>query len=105
MLLLGAVMKLCMADRLDIYVNAVYANIGQHNGTTLFLTSILYTLQIYADFAGYSLMAIGSGKILGIDLQMNFNRPYFSKTVTEFWRRWHMSLTTWFRDYILEFNL
>lgn len=100
MLLLGAVMKLCMADRLDIYVNAVYANIGQHNGTTLFLTSILYTLQIYADFAGYSLMAIGSGKILGIDLQMNFNRPYFSKTVTEFWRRWHMSLTTWFRDYI-----
>lgn len=85
---------------MHIYVNAVYANIGQHNGTTLFLTSILYTLQIYADFAGYSLMAIGSGKILGIDLQMNFNRPYFSKTVTEFWRRWHMSLTTWFRDYI-----
>lgn len=99
-LLWGAVLKLCLADRLGIYVDAVYRNIGNHNGTTLLLASILYTVQIYADFAGYSLMAIGSGKLFGIELPENFRRPYFSKTVTEFWRRWHISLTTWFRDYI-----
>lgn len=99
-LLLGGVIKLCLADRLGIYVDAVYANIAQHNGTTLFLTSVLYTIQIYADFAGYSLMAIGSGRLLGIELQTNFIRPYFAKTVSDFWRRWHISLTTWFRDYI-----
>lgn len=98
--LLGAVMKLCLADRLGIYVDTVYANIGQHNGTTLLFASILYSIQIYADFAGYSLMAIGSGKLLGIELPTNFIRPYFARTVTDFWRRWHISLTTWFRDYI-----
>lgn len=96
----GGVMKLCLADRLGIYVDTVYANISQHNGTTLLFTSVLYTIQIYADFAGYSLMAIGSGKLLGIELSTNFIRPYFAKTITEFWRRWHVSLTTWFRDYI-----
>ncbi|MDD4475982.1 MAG: MBOAT family protein [Eubacteriales bacterium] len=85
---------------MGIYVDAVYGNIAQHNGTTLFLSQVLYTIQIYADFAGYSLMAIGCGKLLGIELQTNFIRPYLSKTVTEFWRRWHISLTTWFRDYI-----
>lgn len=100
LMLVGGVLKLCLADRLGIYVDAVYSNIGQHNGTTLLLTSILYTIQIYADFAGYSLMAIGSGKLLGIDLQTNFVRPYFALSVTDFWRRWHISLTTWFRDYI-----
>ena len=100
LLLLGGVMKLCLADRIGIYVDAVYANIAQHNGTTLLFTSIMYTIQIYADFAGYSLMAIGSGRLLGIELLTNFNRPYFAKTVTDFWRRWHISLTTWFRDYI-----
>lgn len=99
-ILLGGVMKLCLADRLGIYVDAVYANIAQHNGTTLLFTSILYTIQIYADFAGYSLIAIGSGRLLGMDLQVNFLRPYFAKTITEFWHRWHISLTTWFRDYI-----
>ena len=96
----GCLMKLCLADRLGIYVDSVYSNIGQHNGTTLLFTSILYSVQIYADFAGYSLMAIASGKLLGIELPINFKRPYFSKTITEFWRRWHISLTTWFRDYI-----
>lgn len=98
--LLGAVMKLCLADRLGIYVDTVYVNIGQHNGTTLLFASVLYSIQIYADFAGYSLMAIGSGKLLGIELPTNFIRPYFARTVTDFWRRWHISLTTWFRDYI-----
>ena len=96
----GLFMKLCVADRLGIYVDAIYANVTQHNGTTLLFTSILYTLQIYCDFAGYSLMAIGSGRLFGIELQTNFIRPYFAKSVTDFWRRWHISLTTWFRDYI-----
>ena len=100
MILWGLFMKLCVADRLGIYVDAVYANVAQHNGTTLLFASVLYTLQIYCDFAGYSLMAIGSGKMFGIELQTNFIRPYFAKTVTDFWRRWHISLTTWFRDYI-----
>lgn len=100
MLVWGLFVKLCVADRFGIYVDAVYSNLVQHTGVTLFVASILYTLQIYADFAGYSLMAIGLGKMLGIELQTNFNRPYFAKTVTDFWRRWHISLTTWFRDYI-----
>lgn len=100
LILLGAVMKLCLADRLGIYVDAVYANLAQHNGTTLFLASIFYAIQIYADFAGYSLIAIGCGRLLGIELSINFNRPYFAKTLSDFWRRWHISLTTWFRDYI-----
>lgn len=99
-ILIGAMMKLCLADRIGIYVDSVYVNIIQHNGTTLLFTSVLYSVQIYADFAGYSLMAIGSGKLLGINLPENFNRPYFAKTVSEFWRKWHISLTTWFRDYI-----
>lgn len=96
----GAFMKLCVADRLGMYVDAVYGNIANHNGTTLLVTSVAYTLQIYADFAGYSLMAIGCGKMLGIRLQNNFNLPYFSKTITEFWSKWHMSLTGWFKNYV-----
>lgn len=99
-ILFGGILKFCLADRLGIYVDAVYGNLTNHTGTTLFLASILYTIQIYADFAGYSLLAIGFGKLFGIELQTNFVRPYFSRTVTEFWRRWHISLTTWFRDYI-----
>lgn len=100
MLVWGLFVKLCVADRMGIYVDTVYGNLMQHTGTTLLFASVLYTLQIYADFAGYSYMAIGLGKMLGIDLQTNFVRPYLAKTVTEFWRRWHISLTTWFRDYI-----
>ena len=96
----GAFMKLCVADRLGMYVDAVYANIANHSGNTLFFTSIIYTIQIYADFAGYSLMAIGCGKMFGIKLQKNFNLPYFSKTITEFWSKWHMSLTGWFKNYV-----
>jgi len=96
----GAFMKLCVADRLGMYVDAVYGNIANHSGTTMLVTSVAYTLQIYADFAGYSLMAIGCGKMLGIKLQTNFNLPYFAKTITEFWSKWHMSLTGWFKNYV-----
>lgn len=96
----GAFMKLCVADRLGMYVDAVYGNIANHSGTTMLVTSVAYSLQIYADFAGYSLMAIGCGKMLGIKLQTNFNLPYFAKTITEFWSKWHMSLTGWFKNYV-----
>ena len=89
-----------LADRLGIYVDTVYNNFQYYDGATLLVTSIFYSFQIYGDFAGYSLMAIGVGKILGFDLINNFNRPYFSASITEFWRRWHISLSTWLKDYI-----
>lgn len=96
----GLFMKVCVADRLGIYVDTIYSNIDKHSGSSLFLAQLLYTIQIYADFAGYSLMAIGSGRFFGVELTTNFLRPYFATTITEFWRKWHISLTTWFRDYI-----
>ena len=99
-ILWGFFIKLCVADRLGVYVDAVYGNIVQHNGTSLLVASLFYTIQIYCDFCGYSLLALGTGKLLGIELINNFERPYFAKTVTEFWKRWHISLTTWFRDYL-----
>ena len=100
MMLWGYLMKLCLADRLGIYVDAVFSNVDHHNGTTYLLTSILYTIQIYGDFAGYSLMAIGVAKTLGFNLINNFNRPYFSISITDFWRRWHISLSRWLKDYV-----
>ena len=100
MMLWGFLMKLCLADRLGIYVDTVYANIDNHNGTTYLLTSILYTIQIYGDFAGYSLIAIGAARIMGIQLMENFKRPYFATSSKDFWRRWHISLSSWMRDYV-----
>ena len=99
-ILWGAFIKLCIADKLGVFVDTVYGNLSNHNGATFLLTQFLYSIQIYTDFAGYSLIAIGCGNLLGINLQENFRHPYLSKTVTEFWRRWHISLTSWFRDYI-----
>lgn len=100
MMLWGYLMKLCLADRLGIYVDAVFSNVDYHNGTTYLLTSILYTIQIYGDFAGYSLIAIGAARIMGIRLMENFKRPYFATSTKDFWRRWHISLSTWMRDYV-----
>ena len=100
MMLWGYLMKLCLADRLGIYVDAVFSNIDHHNGTTYLLTSILYTIQIYGDFAGYSLIAIGAARVMGVRLMDNFKRPYFATSTKDFWRRWHISLSTWMRDYI-----
>lgn len=94
-LLWGFFLKTVLADRLGIYVDTVYGNYQYYTGLTCLITSILYSFQIYGDFAGYSLMAIGVGRILGFDLINNFNRPYFSVSITEFWRRWHISLSTW----------
>lgn len=100
MMLWGYLMKLCLADRLGIYVDAVFSNLEHHNGTTYLLTSFLYTIQIYGDFAGYSLIAIGAARIMGIRLMENFKRPYFATSTKDFWRRWHISLSTWMRDYV-----
>ena len=99
-MLWGYLMKLCVSDRLGIYVDAVFNNVANHNGTTYFLTSILYTIQIYGDFAGYSLVAIGAARIMGICLMENFKRPYFATSDKDFWRRWHISLSSWMRDYV-----
>ena len=89
-----------MADRLSVYVDTIYGNLAMHNGSSVALAAIFYSIQIYCDFAGYSLMAIGVGRLFGIRLDENFRQPYFAKSIGEFWRRWHISLSTWFRDYV-----
>lgn len=94
-LLWGMFIKLVVADRLGLFVDTVYANYIHYSGATCFVASIFYTLQIYCDFAGYSLMAIGIAKTLGFNLIENFRRPYFAVSVTDFWKRWHISLTRW----------
>ena len=99
-LLWGMFMKVVVADRVALYVDTVFPHYMNYTGMTCFLASILYTIQIYADFAGYSLMAIGVGKTLGFELTENFRRPYFAVSVTDFWRRWHISLSTWLKDYV-----
>ncbi len=100
MLLWGMFMKVVVADRVGLFVNSVYSSYDNYTGLTCLIASILYTVQIYADFGGYSLMAIGVGKALGFELTENFRRPYFAVSVTDFWRRWHISLSTWLKDYI-----
>ena len=100
MLLWGMFMKVVVADRVALYVDTVFPNYMNYTGVTCFVASLLYTIQIYADFAGYSLMAIGVGKTLGFELTENFRRPYFAVSVTDFWRRWHISLSTWLKDYV-----
>ena len=96
----GYFMKLCVADRLASYVDAVYGNIPQHSGSTLLLASVFYSIQIYCDFAGYSFIAIGAARVMGFRLMENFRRPYLAKNIKEFWSRWHISLSSWFRDYV-----
>lgn len=99
-MLWGFFMKLCVANRIGIYVDVIYGNIDHHNGVSLFIAAILYTIQIYCDFAGYSFIAIGAARMLGIQLMENFRRPYFATSIKDFWSRWHISLSTWFRDYV-----
>lgn len=96
----GYFMKLVVGDRAGIYVDTVFGNYSHHNGTSLLLATFMYTIQIYCDFAGYSLIAIGCAKMMGIELMENFRRPYFATSVADFWRKWHISLSTWFRDYV-----
>lgn len=94
-LLWGMFLKVVVADRLGIFVNAVYENYQFHSGIDCFIASVFYSIQIYGDFAGYSLMALGIAKCLGIDLINNFERPYLATSITSFWKRWHISLTQW----------
>lgn len=94
-LLWGMFIKVVLADRLGLFVDTVYANYQNYNGTTCFVASVFYSIQIYGDFAGYSLMAIGVARVLGFDLINNFRRPYLAVSITDFWKRWHISLTRW----------
>lgn len=96
----GLFTKCCIADTFSFYTNNVFDNIISHNTTTIVLAASLFTIQLYADFSGYSNMAIGVAQVMGFKVRENFNRPYFSKNMAEFWRRWHMSLTSWITDYI-----
>lgn len=96
----GLFKKVVIADRLADYINVVYANPEGQSGSTLAIAALFYSFQIYCDFSGYADMAIGSGKILGFELMKNFNLPYCANTIKEFWRRWHISLTTWFTEYV-----
>lgn len=100
LLLWGMFLKLALADRIGLYVDAVYTNYVHYSGAVCLFASIMYTIQIYCDFAGYSLMAIGIAKTLGFDLINNFERPYLAASVTEFWKRWHISLTRWLTTHV-----
>ena len=99
-ILWGLFKKIVVADNCATYVDQVWATYDTQSGSTLLLAAILFTFQIYGDFSGYSDIAIGTAKLFGIQLMRNFNVPYFSRDIAEFWRRWHISLTTWFRDYV-----
>ena len=100
LILWGYFKKLVVADRLAIYVNAIYDNNLQHNGTTLLVATVFYAFQIYADFSGYTDIALGSAKLFGFNLTNNFKRPYFATSIKDFWNRWHITLSVWLRDYI-----
>jgi len=100
LMLWGMFKKIVIADRLSIFVNKVYGNPTDYQGLPLIIATLFFTFQIYCDFSGYSDIAIGSARVMGFDLMKNFDRPYFSKNISEFWRRWHISLSTWFRDYL-----
>ena len=100
LLIWGYFLKIVVADRAALFVAAVYAPESEYEGWFYIIATLLFALQLYGDFGGCSVMAMGTAKILGIDLIDNFNAPYFSQSIAEFWRRWHISLSTWFRDYL-----
>ena len=99
-ILWGFFMKMVIADRAAVFVNTVYNASGEYPGMYLIVATILFSVQIYCDFGGYSQIAIGSAKLLNIDLMENFNTPYLASGCADFWRRWHISLSSWFRDYV-----
>ncbi|MFC1566035.1 MBOAT family O-acyltransferase [Candidatus Neomarinimicrobiota bacterium] len=100
LMLWGFFKKVVIADRVAVIVNQVYNNPNDAAGLPLLIGTYLFAFQIYCDFSGYSDIAIGAAKVFGIDLMQNFRRPYFAKSIREFWQRWHISLSTWFRDYL-----
>jgi alginate O-acetyltransferase complex protein AlgI len=99
-ILWGLFKKMVIADRCAEFVNPIFAHSQTYSGATLALGAFLFAIQIYCDFSGYSDIALGTARLLGIDLLRNFNYPYFSRDIAEFWRRWHISLSSWFRDYL-----
>lgn len=100
MILWGMFLKVVIADRLQLYIDPVFDGFLQESGSSLLMAAILYSIQLYTDFAGYSLMAIGAAATLGYNLKQNFHNPYFSIGITDFWHRWHITLAHWLRDYI-----
>ena len=100
LILWGMFKKVVVADTCAIYVNDVFANCTDYSGSTLMMGAVFFAFQIYGDFSGYSDIAIGTARLFGIKLMTNFKTPYFSRDIAEFWRRWHISLSTWFRDYL-----
>lgn len=100
LILLGLFKKMVIADNCAIIVNDLFASYADHSGSTLLFGAVFFAFQIYGDFSGYSDIAIGTARLLGFDLMKNFNFPYLSRNLSEFWRRWHISLSTWFRDYV-----
>ena len=99
-MLWGFFKKIVIADNLAILVDGIYNNVDSYSGIALIIATIFFTFQIYCDFSGYSDIAIGTAKVMGFELRENFKRPYFSKSIREFWQRWHITLSTWFRDYV-----
>lgn len=100
MMLFGYFMKLCIADNVSGYVDAVFNNMDFHNGTSLILATFFFTFQIFCDFGGYSLIAIGAAMCMGFRLMQNFRQPYLAVSPKNFWRRWHISLSSWFTEYV-----
>ena len=96
----GFLKKMVIADNLSPFTNDIFTNYAQYDGLTLFIGAFFFAIQIYCDFSGYSDIAIGIARLLGFEVMKNFNYPYFSRDIAEFWRRWHISLSTWFRDYL-----
>ena len=99
-ILWGLFKKVVIADQCAQYANEIFNNSTEHTGSTLFMGALFFTFQIYGDFSGYSDIAIGTSRLFGFNLKQNFAFPYFSRDIAEFWRRWHISLSTWFRDYL-----
>jgi D-alanyl-lipoteichoic acid acyltransferase DltB (MBOAT superfamily) len=100
LMLWGLFKKIVIADRAALIVDQVYNNVYDYQGLSLIIATVLFAFQIYCDFSGYSDIAIGSAQVMGFKLMKNFNQPYLSKSISEFWHRWHISLSTWFRDYL-----
>jgi D-alanyl-lipoteichoic acid acyltransferase DltB (MBOAT superfamily) len=99
-ILWGLVKKVVIADGCATFANEIFESSSDYSGSTLVLGALFFSFQIYGDFSGYSDIAIGAANVMGFDLMTNFKRPYLSKTIAEFWQRWHISLSTWFRDYV-----
>lgn len=100
LMLWGFFLKIVLADRIAIFVDAIYEDFSAYSGTYFIIATMLFAMQVYCDFAGYSTIAMGAAKVLGVTIMENFDAPYLSTSVAEFWRRWHISLTSWFKDYL-----